>query len=167
MQTFIFQIYRILRNLVTIPVENSWSAETLGETITNCSVVIMFNKSTQTFLTHVVGVPHDDFPINDGVGYYIYVTHDSILTMKGLPISSVAVQIHQYWNLIGWFNETPTNAESLGQAINGTTVVIMFNSTPQNFFTHVVGVPSDNFIIKQGMGLFIYTTETSYWHGEG
>jgi len=43
----------------------------------------------------------------------------------------------------------------------------MFDPVTQTFLSHVVGVPHDNFNIERGMGLFIYTTETSYWHGEG
>jgi len=33
--------------------------------------------------------------------------------------------------------------------------------------SHVVNTPHDNFTIERGMGLFIYTTESSVWQGEG
>jgi|GEM_PF-4624174 len=154
-------------NLITVPFTNSWTAETLGQNISDCTVVIMYNSSSQTFLTHVVGTPHDDFPILDGVGYFIYVAMDSVFVIRDVPIASINVIIEEDWNLIGWCHETTTIAESLGQAINGTTVVIMFNSTGQTFLTHVVGTPHDNFNIERGMGLFIYTDEASIWHGEG
>jgi len=154
-------------NLLTVPFTNAWTAETLGQNISDCTTVIMYNSSSQTFLTHVVGTPHDDFPILDGVGYFIYVTMDSVFVVRDVPIASINVTINWDWNLIGWCNETTTTAESLGQEINGTTVVIMFNSTTQTFLSHVVNIPHDNFNIERGMGLFIYTTEESMWHGEG
>ena len=150
-----------------MPSTNSWTAETLGQNITGCTVVIKLNSSTQTFTTHVVGIPWDDFPIEDGVGYYVYCSHDSIFSIRDLTITSVNVSITEDWNLIGWYHDYDSTAESLGQNISGTSVVIKFDAVNQTFFTHVVGTPHDNFTIKRGMGLFIYTTEASYWHGEG
>jgi len=154
-------------NLVTIPVNTSWSAESLGQNIQGCTLFALYNATTQSFLAHVVGVPHDDFPLIVGRGYFIYVSINSTLTVNGLPVTDVNVSVYNQWNIIGWFKQNPTTAESLGQNISETSVVIMFNATSQIFFTHVVGTPSDDFAIKQGMGLFIYTTKASYWHGEG
>ena len=154
-------------NLVTIPITHGWTAETLGENITGCSVVIMFNASTQMFLTHVVGVPHDDFPILDGVGYFVFCTRDSVFSVPDASIGSVSVPICEEWNIVGWYHEYSTMAESLGDNISGTSVVIMFDPVAQVFLTHVVGIPHDNFIIERGMGVFVYTTTTSIWHGEG
>ena len=154
-------------NLLTIPFEHTWTAETLGENITGCMVVVMFNESSQTFLTHVVGIPYDDFPILDGVGYFVYLTEDNYLNASGLPVLEVNVTIYKKWNLVGWYHNYPTTAESLGQNISGCSVFIMFNAITQTFLTHVVGTPHDNFIIERGMGLFIYTDEASYWQGEG
>jgi hypothetical protein len=150
-----------------VPVQNSLSAETLGQNISGCTVVVMFNSSSQSFLSHVVGVPHDDFPIMDGVGYFVYVANNSTFEVPGRSIAKVNVTILEDWNTIGWFNVNSTTAESLGQSIIGATVVIMFNASTQTFLSHVVGTPHDNFTIAQGMGLFIYTSEASIWHGEG
>jgi|GEM_PF-3433931 len=154
-------------NLVTVPFDNMWTAEILGENISGCSVVTMFESSTQSFLTHVVGVPHDDFPIMDGVGYFVYCTRNGFLSVADVSIPGVNVIIHEDWNIIGWYHDYLTNAESLGGNISGCSVVIMFDAKTQIFLTHVVGVPHDNFTIEKGMGLFIYTIEASVWHGEG
>ena len=74
--------------------------------------------------------------------------------------------LYHGWNLIGWWGD-PTTAESLGENISGCTVVTKLDGETQNFTSHVVGIPHDNFIITWGMGLFIYTTEASIWNGEG
>ena len=154
-------------NLITIPKESNWTAETLGENISGCTVLCMFNGKTQSFQTHIVHIPHDDFPILDGVGYFIYLGHDSYLNMTGLPITTVNVPIYIGWNLIGWYHDSATTAESLGQHITDCTVVSMFNGSTQTFLSHVVGSPHDNFPVTQGMGLFIFASEASMWHGEG
>ena len=153
-------------NLITVPLDNVWTAEMLGQNISGCTVVIMFNASTQVFVTHVVGTPHDDFSLVDGVGYYVFVLHDSFLNVTGLPILGVNVSLFTPWNLIGWYHGSSTLAESLGQALVDCTVVIMFDAVSQTFVTHVVDTPHDNFMVTQGMGLFIYVTTESWWQGE-
>jgi len=154
-------------NLVTVPLDNVWTAETLGQNISGCTVVTMFNGSTQTFVSHVVGTPHDDFPILDGMGYFVYLTHDSYLNVTGLPITAVTVPIYNGWDMIGWHHDHTTLAESLGQNIIDCTVVTMLYGSNQTFVSHAVGTPHDNFPITQGMGLFIYATSDSWWTGEG
>jgi len=154
-------------NLVTVPLDNGWTAETLGQNISGCSVVTMFEGSTQTFVTHVVGTPHDDFPIVDGGGYFIYLGHDSYLNMTSLPITTVTVPIYTGWDLVGWYHDSVTTAESLGTHITGCTIVSMFNATSQTFTSHVVGTPHDNFPVTPGMGVFVYATSDSTWTGQG
>ena len=152
-------------NLITIPIENSWTAETLGQNITGSNVVTMFDASVQVFTTHVVGTPHDDFPIENGIGYYIFVETDSTFSIYGTPIDTVSVNLYPGWNMIGWYHDYDTTAEELGQSIAGCNAVTMFDSSIQQFKTHVVNTPWDNFNVENGDGVFIYTTQSSTWDG--
>jgi len=154
-------------NMITAPLDNGWTAETLGQNITGCTTVSMFNGSTQTFTTHVVGSPHDDFAILDGMGYFIYLTQDSYLNMTSLPIASVSVPIYTGWDLIGWYHDDATTADSLGCNITDCSIVSMFNGSTQTFLSHVPGSPHDDFPVTPGMGLFIYASSDSTWTGEG
>jgi hypothetical protein len=115
----------------------------------------------------VVGIPYNDFPILDGVGYFIYLTQETQFNVTGLSIDSVDIPLYTQWNLIGWYKETTTTASSLGTALNDCTTICMYNATTASYTTHVVGIPYNDFSITPGMGLFIYTTETSIWQGEG
>jgi len=166
-ESFYYQHFFSKWNLVTVSVENNWTAETFGKNISGCTVVSRFNSSTQTFLTHVVGTQWDNFGIEDGVGYFVYCTHDTTFSAMDFSIPSVTVPIYEDWNIIGWYHDYPTTAESLGDNISGTSVVVMFDAENQTFLTHVVNVPHDNFITTRGMGLFIFTSDESYWTGEG
>jgi hypothetical protein len=154
-------------NLITVPTENNFTAEPFSQNITNSTVIIKLKPNIQTFIAHIKGIPHDDFLIEDGIGYFVHVINDSIFSGQGSVISSVNVHLYEGWNLIGWFNQTSTNAENLGENITGCTVVIMFNASTQTFKTHVVGTPHDNFIITSGMGILIWTTNESWWQGYG
>jgi hypothetical protein len=150
-------------NLITIPLDTNLTAESLGLLIPDCTVVCGFNASTQSYTTHVVGIPYNDFPILDGIGYFIYILGDTVWTLEGTYITSVTVPIHQEWNLIGWPGEENTTASSLGDNILGATVICMFNAQTQQYMTHVVTIPIKDFTITRGMGLFLYATQETTW----
>jgi len=154
-------------NLITVPLDSNWTASLLGGTITGCTTICRFNGDSQTYTTHVVGIPYNDFPILDGVGYFVYVTHDSFLNVTGLFIDSVNVSVYTSWNLIGWYSETVTNASSLGCMLNECNTICKYDAVTGSYVTHVVGIPYNDFSITQGMGLFIYTDASGWWHGQG
>jgi hypothetical protein len=153
-------------NLITVPRANMWTAETLGQNISDCTTICRFNADSQTYTTYVVDIPYNDFPILDGVGYFVYVTQESYLNVTGLSITSVNVSLSSPWNIIGWYKETATNASSLGAALHDCTTICLYNATTGSYTTHVIGVPYNDFPITMGMGLFIYVTSDSYWTGE-
>jgi len=143
-------------NLITAPSNISWTAETLGQNVSGCSAVTTFNGISQVFMTHLVGTPYDDFPILAGVGYFIFVAMDSVFCIRDVPILSDNVTIEYNWNMIGWYQNYSTTAESVGQNITDCTVVSMFDAVEQTFVTHIVGTPHDDFCIERGRGLFVY-----------
>ena len=145
----------------------NWTASLLGENVTGCTTICRFNADSQTYTTHVVGIPYNDFPILDGVGYFVYVTGDSFLNVTGAIIESVNVSLHASWNLIGWYKGAGTNASSLGSMLHECTTLCRYDAGMGSYVTHVVGIPYNDFLITPGMGLFIYVTSDSYWTGEG
>ena len=157
-------------NLITIACQNNYTAKSLGENITGCSIVSRWNASLQQFQSYLVGISPDsfNFEIEDGVGYFVYVNNDTTFEITSYPIYSVAIQLYQGWNIIGWFSDS-TTASSLGENITGCSIVSKWNASLQQFQSYLVGIspPEFDFIIKQGMGIFIYTNEASIWHGEG
>jgi outer membrane protein assembly factor BamB len=154
-------------NLITVPLDNPWTAETLGENISGCTTVCWFNASSQSYVTHVVGIPYNDFSLVDGVGYFVYVAGGSYLNVTGLFIDSVNVTLYTQWNLIGWYKETATIASSLGAVLDGCTTICMFDAVVGSYVTHVVGIPYNDFSITSGMGLFISNDTSGWWHGQG
>ena len=156
-------------NLITIPFQNNWTAKTLAENITNCSIISKWNASLQQYQSYLVGIspPEFDFAIKQGIGYFIYVNNDTTFSIIGLPISNVSIPLHIGWNLIGWFKENSTTASLLGQNITNCSIISKWNASLQQFQSYLVGIspPEYDFEIKQGMGIFIYTNEESIWHG--
>jgi hypothetical protein len=156
-------------NLITVPLEGNYTAESLGQAIPTCTVVTCFDASNQTFFTHVVGTIHDDFTLQAGIGYFAYLAQNTSAMVTGALLDTFSLPIYTEWNLIGWSQDTPIDANTLGQAIPGTTVVTWFDAHNQIFISHVVtstSYPWDNFDITRGMGFFIYTDQNSTWDGQ-
>ncbi len=109
--------------------------------ITCYTAGVIFDANNQTFLTHVREIIHDDFPIVDGVGYFVYCAQDSFLDRPDVSITSVNVRIYEDWDIVGWYHDYSTTVESVGENISGTSVVTIFDARAQQFIIHVVDVP--------------------------
>ena len=152
-------------NLITISIQNNWMASSLASNITGCEFISQFDSMNQTWWTYT-GNPASDFLILDGYGYLVYTTTNSNIILTGTPIISVNVTICSGWNVIGWFNNYNTTASSLKQNITGTQFISRFDPITQSFWTYTSN-PASDFTIGKGMGLLLYTTTASVWHGEG
>ncbi|HEC77410.1 MAG TPA: hypothetical protein ENI33_09195 [Thermoplasmatales archaeon] len=150
-------------NLITLPVENNYTASSLYADIPGCNIILSWNASIADFDLYVPGVPND-FVIENGTGYLIGVENDTFLNITGMPIESVNVPLYIGWNMLGWFNSTPTNASSLLNSILGCNIVLKWNNSKEDFDLYAPGVPN-NFIIKQGDGFLVAVDEQSIWHG--
>jgi parallel beta-helix repeat protein len=157
-------------NLVTVAVANTYTAASLGQNLSGCSIVARWNASAGMFQSFVVGVsPGDGFALEDGVGYFIYMDSSGLLSDIDVPIAHVSVDLYQGWNTLGWYNDTATNASSLGSAVGNCSIVACWNTSSSTFESYLVGVspPSVAFRIERGMGVFVYVTKPGVWHGGG
>ena len=158
-------------NLMTVPCSHTFMASSLGAAVPGCSIVAYWNATSSMFQSFLVGIspPGMDFAVQDGMGYFIYVANDTVFSQRGAAISGVNVSLAVGWNTIGWYNQTATNASSLGAAVDNCTIVAYWNATSSTFASFLVGIspPAMDFRIERGMGVFVYVTASSTWHGEG
>ncbi len=158
-------------NLITVSMENDYTASSLGQNISGCTIVAYYNATSGMFESFLVGVspPSADFVIEDGVGYFVYMATDTFYGGVDIPISNVSVDLSAGWNTLGWCNTTATSASGLGTAINNCTIVAYWNASSSTFQSYLVGIspPSVDFHIERGMGVFVYVTKPGVWHGEG
>ena len=152
-------------NLLTVPAVNDFTAETLGQRIPGCTVICDYDAATKTYTTHVVGIPYNDFPIEDGVAYYVYVMEDTSFMLPRDEIEKVRVSIFEGYNFVGCYSQEPVSAAELGESIPGCTVICMFNHATGQWMTHVVGIPYNNYMIPPGTGVYAYSTVRSIWTG--
>jgi hypothetical protein len=160
-------------NQIILPYENLLygNASSLGEKITGCTQISYWNNTRGAYQDWLVDFPdpEDDYPIENGRSYFVYVNTDSTLIVYGVPILSLSVPLGIGWNMIGWYNKNSTMASSIGENITGCTQVSYWNNTRGAYQDWLVDFPDpeDDYAIQQGMGFFVYTDESSIWYGEG
>jgi spore germination protein YaaH/uncharacterized protein YraI len=148
-------------NLVYLPLNATYSAETLAKSIENCTHVSYWNSTLQKFIVHERRTTSNSFDLENGNAYFIYVTSNSILYIVGKKINNVTTDLNMGWNSIGWHNFTKTKAESLGQNITNCTAIAYWNNTLGRFIVHPVGINISDFGIERGMGCFVYVKSES------
>jgi hypothetical protein len=154
-------------NFITLPLYTSYArAEDLAKAIPNCTHISEWNISTSSFVSHQRGTDVNNFTINDGVGYMVYVEGDTLFEVNGVKILPVTISLQQSWNSIGWFNETSTDAESLTQNVTNCTAIAYWNNTLYRFIVHPVGADISNFRIEKGVGYLIYVSTSSIWENK-
>ena len=156
-------------NLITVPVENGYTAMTLSENITGCVSINRWDAVEQTYKPYIVGGPPGlDFPIEDGYGYFVDVSENDTLVLAGYRITDVSIPLEIGWNLIGWYHTYNTTASSLAENITGCVSINRWDAIEKTYKPYIVGGPPGlDFIITQGMGLFVDVSVESTWHGEG
>jgi hypothetical protein len=150
-------------NLISTSIEFDFMASEIAESIEGCLTV---NKWDNTYI--VGGPPDFDFQITPGIGLFVEVEKSAEIIICGSPALSPSVNLEILWNLLGWYNQTPTTASSLSENITGCLTVNMWDSINQTYKPYIVGGPPDfDFTIYEGMGLFIEVDTESTWNGEG
>jgi len=159
-------------NMITVPMNNSYTASSLAADIVGCSIVSRFDAELQSYTSFIVGVspPSADFAIVDGVSYFVVVDEPSIYFASGSLIGGVSVPLSANgsgWNMIGWYHDYDTTASGIASGISNCSIVSMFDASLQSYSSYIVGVspPSADFTISCGMGVFVVVDVESTWTG--
>ena len=154
-------------NFITIPVNAGLTAKSLGENIPGCTTISRWNNSKGMFESYLVGISpvEDDFPIENGVGYFIYVNENVTFNVTGTPIASVDIILPEGWNTIGWYKDIPTTASAIAENISNCTTISIWNNSKGMYESYLPGIspPERNFVVRKGMGMFVYVKEESRW----
>ncbi|MEW6069086.1 MAG: M14 family zinc carboxypeptidase [Candidatus Thermoplasmatota archaeon] len=154
-------------NFITLALNSSYTAETLAQNITTCSFVAKWNSSSQKFDIYKRGSLTNDFKLELGIGYLVYVSENDSFNLQGKSIANTTIYLSAGWNSIGWFNNTTIYASSLAKKIGeNCTAVAYWDTTVGRFVTYSVGTNLSNFEIKQGIGYFVYVVGATVWKNE-
>jgi len=140
-----------------------FTAQDLAGSIINCTHVTYWNNTQQNFTLYTTGVNGNDFDVKTGVGYMVYVTSNSILTLQGDIFVNATMQLKIGWNSIGRFNETGITASELAATITNCTVVAYWNNTLSRFIIHPVNTLLSDFVIRQNIGYLVWVSSDETW----
>jgi len=160
-------------NLITIPVQNNYTASDLAALIPECDMIAWWNAASGTYSTFIVGVTPPgspwDFNISGGVGYYLSVTDTTTFTLNGTPLTDVSVALYPGWNAIGWWNTTSTTAAMLASQIIDCQMIAQWDAETGTYITFLAGITPPgspwDFTILRGMGLLVKVSSGSVWEG--
>ena len=153
-------------NTLSLPFQEMFTAETLGQAIGVSDAIAHWNHETQEYIIHPVGIYGQDFSIEPGQGYLIHVYEDTQFSITGgLITEDLTLPITMGWNLLGWIHDTDTTAEQFGATITGCDAVTIWDPETQDYIIHPQGTEIRNFSIYPGDALFIHTTQDSTWQG--
>jgi hypothetical protein len=150
-------------NLLTIPVDNDFDAETLGQHIGVCDAIAQWDAEHQEYIIHPVGTAVNNFEIHNGYGYFVHVTEDANVSVEGSHVMEADTSIKLGWNIIGWIGQT-NNAEGVGDDITGCDTVMKWDAEDKSFIPHPMGTGVHNFHVAGGAGLLVHSNQESIWH---
>jgi hypothetical protein len=154
-------------NLISVPVDNGWYASDLLSNVTGCSYVVKWDSANQSFWIYIPGFPAFDFPLVPGHGYFVEMSNTGTLILFGNPVTDLNVSLKEGVNLIGWYHKQNTTASSILENISNCSSIIKWDPLVQDYWLYLPGYPAFDFVVTQGMGLFVEVDQDSYWHGEG
>jgi len=151
-------------NFITLPLHTTYErAGDLANAINNCTHIKRWDAAQQAWLLFTKASPENNFTIDNGIGYFVYITAATTFTVEGTKLAMEPIALKQGWNSIGWNNPTKIKAENLCQNITNCTAVAYWNNTLSRFIVHSVGTNISNFDIEMGCGYFVYVSTSSTW----
>jgi len=154
-------------NYITLPLNTSSfkTASDLANNISTCTHIIKWDPTTQSWITYEKTTGKNNFTLENGVGYFVFVTQAADFTIDGSLFSKPTLTLSKGWNSIGGFNETIIKASDLAKDIGSNcTIVSCWNETLQRFVTHTVGTNISDFNIECGKSYFVYMVATTIWN---
>lgn len=144
-------------NFINLPLNTSYkNAAQLADAIPNCTHIGRWNSSSQVLDIYAKGAEGNNFRLELGVGYFVYLTSNATFSVEGTAIINVKVNLTLGWNSIGWFNETTLDAETLAKNIPDCKAVAYWSTEKQRFIVHPRAVNISNFSVVCGNGYLIY-----------
>ena len=156
-------------NLIAIPfIKSLTGIETANDLIDAigdaCYQVMKWNAEKQNWITKIANGPGTNFDIIDGEAYFAFVIENTEFEVSGIQIAEKTLHLHQGWNLVSYVDIIDRNAKSIAENVTNCTIVTTWNATLQEYEQpFIVAVGTKDFIVKQGMGLFIHVKTESEW----
>jgi hypothetical protein len=146
-------------NMITVPLQNNFSARSLSQIIGDkCDSIAIWNSSKKDYDSHPSGTHINNFPIKNGMGYYIHLWENVSISISGLLLQPQEISLQKGYNLIGWTGNYKTSSRQLAENITGCTLLAKWDSDMDIYIIYNVDIDDTIFQIETGDGLFVHLT---------
>lgn len=151
-------------NLITLPLQVvststgqpvTFTAESFGSLI-GADTVTQWLTASQHYAGHIVGQPVGNFTISEGLGFFVHLTAARTVSLSGTAYASSSPALLAGWNPLGYNVSAPGTAEAFGLTLVGADVLARFDSATQQWQSHIMGLPVNNFTLNRGDGVFAH-----------
>ena len=151
-------------NLITLSVYNASlnTAEQLSDAIPS-QYVRRYNSSSQNWEMHERNKTENNFQLENGTGYFVYLETEKDFMIEGKEVPGVEINLSKGWNSIGWYENNATYPKKIMDVIVNSSSISYWNATLSRFVVCCKGVSMSNFSISEGTGLFIHAETDSMW----
>ncbi|WP_158301501.1 Calx-beta domain-containing protein [Methanocella paludicola] len=153
-------------NLISFPVVNTTlkASDLAG---TGVYIVASYNKDTGDYDAYnTVSSPSEyDITMSTDIGYFVYCTAETSISVYGPSPSDRSISINPGWNLIGWSSFTSSTAKAVcaQPSLTGVQIIAKYNLTTGDYDAFAEGSSPDeyDFTVHDGAGYFLYTTSAA------
>ncbi|MGQ9587948.1 MAG: sialidase family protein, partial [Thermoplasmata archaeon] len=155
-------------NFISVPLSGwEYRASTLG--LMTGDMVVSWNSATGTYdKIYIVGISPStaDFTICESTGYWVYATASETLRLNGTvpdttQTRSITVPSGGGWVAVGFQSlSTTMRASDIPGMYSGGSIqtVSAFDPVSQTYKTYISGLPSTDFLLSPGVGLWLWCT---------
>jgi hypothetical protein len=128
-------------------------------------MVSRLDKSDERYYSYSIGEPDRlDFPIVRGVGYFVYVTEDTVFTLTGMFGPANDAPLGAGWNIVGFSQLKPVMASEFLNMVEGghALMVSYLDAEEGRYYSYSVGEPDRyDFVVSQGRAYFVWVDSDS------
>jgi hypothetical protein len=154
-------------NLISIPLNDTGltNAETVAQSVPNCTVVWKWDAALQQWYGHNKGTPLRNFAVTPGQSLLVSVSAAQTWTVTGSGWAAPVASLKAGYNLVMLpkGKESLTTAEQVAQNIPNCTVIWKWDSALQQWYGHNKGTPLRNFAVTPGQAYLISVSADGTW----
>jgi len=151
-------------NLISVPLDvgNMTAQQFLDLVGNSAKEIVMWNATSQSYISHVDGFHINDFELDGGNAYWLNLMNETEFEFNGYRYArNVTINLSEGWNLIGWVNASEINAQGVMDMIGAEAMIMAYyNTTTGEHVSHVNGLETNNFVISNKMGYWLYLNES-------
>ncbi|ODS41851.1 MAG: hypothetical protein MSIBF_00355 [Candidatus Altiarchaeales archaeon IMC4] len=152
-------------NLISLPLNvTGATAEDLIINIGSAKETVSWDDAAQSYTSHVGGIVANDFPLENGRGYWVNLKNDTIWSFTGYSyLTNVTLNLSPIWNLVSWINETGKTAQEICSSVNATSILYYNASRGYYKVYYCPGMAGDNFMLNNRNGYWIEMPASGQW----